>query len=34
MQIPDIGVAGLSIPDIGIYMPPARGNQCLSYHLG
>ena len=24
MQIPDIGVAGLSIPDIGIYMPPAR----------
>ena len=24
MQIPDIGVAGVSIPDVGIYMPPVR----------
>ena len=24
MQIPDIGVAGVSIPDVGIYLPPVR----------
>ena len=24
MDIPDIGVAGVSIPDIGIYLPPVR----------
>ena len=24
MNIPDIGVAGVSIPDVGIYLPPAR----------
>ena len=24
MNIPDIGVAGISIPDVGIYLPPIR----------
>ena len=24
MQIPDIGFAGVSIPDVGIYLPPAK----------